>query len=135
VLASEQARMVALHDCDIATYDRELLARRCYPVAHPSLGFDSCKGYYARVTVRLNDRARRLFVTPLIRALRAILGPHPYLVYMDTFRYPLAGEIALDVDLVRRVRIPHDWALEVGTLAEVYRNCAPRAVSIRTGVV
>ncbi|MBM3855822.1 MAG: glycosyl transferase [Verrucomicrobia bacterium] len=128
VLASEQARMVAMHDCDIATYDRELLARLCYPVAHPALGFDFCKGYYARVTDRLNGRAMRLFVTPLIRALRAILGQHPYLVYMDTFRYPLAGEIALDVDLVRRVRIPHDWALEVGTLAEVYRNCAPRAI-------
>ena len=43
VLASEQVRMVALHDCDIVNYDRELLARLCYPVAHPSLGFDFCK--------------------------------------------------------------------------------------------
>jgi len=32
------------------------------------------------------------------------------------------------VDLVRRVRIPHDWALEVGMLAEVFRNSAPRAI-------
>ena len=128
VLASEQARMVAMHDCDIVSYNRELLARLCYPVAHPSLGFDFCKGYYARVTDRLNGRVMRLLLTPLLRALRTILGQHPYLVYMDTFRYPLAGEIALDVDLVRRVRIPHDWALEVGTLAEVFRNCAPRAI-------
>jgi glucosyl-3-phosphoglycerate synthase len=29
---------------------------------------------------------------------------------------------------VRRLRIPHDWALEVGLLAEVFRNCAPRAI-------
>jgi len=128
VLASEQARMVAIHDCDILTYSRELLARLCYPVAHPSLGFDFCKGYYARVTDRLNGRVMRLLVTPLIRALKSILGQHPYLVYMDTFRYPLAGEMALDVDLVRRLRIPHDWALEVGVLAEVFRNCAPRAI-------
>jgi glucosyl-3-phosphoglycerate synthase len=128
VLASEEARMVVLHDCDILTYNRELLARLCYPVAHPSLGFDFCKGYYARVTDRLNGRVMRLLVTPLLRALKSILGPHPYLVYMDTFRYPLAGEVALDVDLVRRVRIPHDWALEIGMLAEVYRNCSPRAI-------
>lgn len=128
VLASEQARMVAMHDCDIVTYDRELLARLCYPVAHPSLGFDFCKGYYARVTDRLNGRVMRLLLTPLLRALKSILGPHPYLVYMDTFRYPLAGEIALDVDLLRRVRIPRDWALEVGMLSEVFRNCAPRAI-------
>jgi glucosyl-3-phosphoglycerate synthase len=70
----------------------------------------------------------RLFVTPLIRALKSILGQHPYLVYMDSFRYPLAGEMALDTDLARRVRIPHDWALEVGMLAEVFRNSAPRAI-------
>ncbi len=128
VLACEQARMVAVHDCDIITYSRELLARLIYPVAHPSLGFDYCKGYYARVTERLNGRVMRLMMTPLLRALKSILGPHPYLVYMDTFRYPLAGEFALDADLVRRVRIPHDWALEVGLLSEVFRNCAPRAI-------
>ena len=128
VLASEQARMVAVHDCDILTYNRELLARLCYPVAHPSLGFDFCKGYYARVTDQLNGRVMRLMVTPLLRALKSILGQHPYLVYMDTFRYPLAGEFSMDVDLVRRVRIPYDWALEVGMLAEVFRNSAPRAI-------
>src|ERR1051325_7463007 len=91
VLASEQSRMVALHDCDIVTYDREMLARLCYPVAHPALGFDFCKGYYARVTDKLNGRVMRLMVTPLIRALKSILGPHPSLVYMDSFRYRLAG--------------------------------------------
>lgn len=128
VLASEQSRLVAVHDCDILTYSREILARLCYPVAHPSLGFDYCKGYYARVTDRLNGRVMRLLVTPLLRALKSILGLHPYLVYMDTFRYPLAGEFALDTDLIRRVRIPHDWALEVGLLAEVFRNTAPRAI-------
>jgi glucosyl-3-phosphoglycerate synthase len=127
-LASEQGRMVAVHDCDIITYNRELLARLCYPVAHPAMGFDYCKGYYARVTDKLNGRVMRLLVTPLLRALKTIVGQHPYLVYMDTFRYPLAGEFAMDMDLVRRVRIPHDWALEMGLLAEVFRNSAPRAI-------
>jgi glucosyl-3-phosphoglycerate synthase len=127
-LASERARMVAVHDCDISTYNRELLARLCYPVAHPALGFDYCKGYYARVTDKLNGRVMRLLVTPLLRALKTIIGQHPYLVYMDTFRYPLAGEFSMDMDMVRRVRIPHDWALEMGLLAEVFRNSAPRAI-------
>jgi glucosyl-3-phosphoglycerate synthase len=128
VLASDQARMVAVHDCDIITYNRELLARLCYPVAHPSLGFDFCKGYYARVTEKLNGRAMRLLITPLLRACKSILGQHPYLVYMDTFRYPLAGEFSMDLDVIRRVRIPYDWALEIGMLSEVFRNCAPRAI-------
>ncbi len=128
VLASEKARMVAVHDCDIVTYNRELLARLCYPVAHPAFGFDFCKGYYARVSNKLNGRVMRLFVTPLLRALKSIVGPHPFLVYLDTFRYPLAGEVAMDIDLVRRNRIPDDWGLEVGMLAEVFRNSAPRAI-------
>ncbi len=127
-LASEEARMVAVHDCDIVTYTRELLARLCYPVAHPRLGFDFCKGYYARLSDKLNGRVMRLLFTPLVRAFKSMLGAHPFLVYLDTFRYPLAGEISLDLDLVRRLRIPHDWALEVGMLAEVFRNASPRAI-------
>lgn len=128
VLASEQSQMVAVHDCDIITYNRELLARLCYPVAHPSLGFDFCKGYYARYTNRLNGRVMRLLMTPLLRSLESILGPHPYLVYMDTFRYPLSGEFSLDLDLVRRNRIPFDWGLEVGMLADVFRNSSPKSI-------
>jgi glucosyl-3-phosphoglycerate synthase len=128
VLASEQARMVAVHDCDILTYNHELLARLCYPVAHPSLGFDFCKGYYARVTQKLNGRVMRLMVTPFLRSLLGILGPHPFLVYLDNFRYPLSGEICLDLDLIRRTRIPSDWGLEVGMLAEIYRHAAVKSI-------
>ena len=37
---------------------------------------------------------------------------------------PLAGEFAMDINLARVNRIPADWGLEIGVLAEVYRNCA-----------
>jgi len=33
ILALENSHVIALHDCDIVTYDRELLARLCYPVS------------------------------------------------------------------------------------------------------
>ena len=128
VLANERSAMVACHDCDITTYNRELLARLCYPVAHPHLGFDFCKGYSARYTHRLHGRVMRLLFTPLMRSLESILGLQPLLVYLDTFRYPLSGEMCLDLDLVRRVRVPSDWGLEVGMLAEVFRNSAARAI-------
>ena len=128
VLAHEAARVVAVHDCDILNYSRELLARLCYPLVHPGFGFDFCKGYYARVSDRLHGRVTRLLFTPLVRALKSIIGPHPFLVHLETFRYPLAGEVALRLDQVRRLRIPHDWALELGILAEIHRNCAPRAM-------
>jgi glucosyl-3-phosphoglycerate synthase len=123
ILALENSQVIALHDCDIVTYERELLARLCYPVAHPNIGFEFCKGYYSRVTDQLHGRVTRLFVSPLLRALKATLGPNPFLDYLDSFRYILAGEFAMDIELARRLRIPGDWGIEVGVLAEVHRNC------------
>ena len=128
VLAEARCHVIAVHDCDIVTYDRELLARLCYPVVHPSLGFEFAKGYYARVTDRMNGRVTRLFMTPLLRSLQVVAGRHPLLVYLDSFRYALAGEFAMKTDLARVNRIPSDWGLEVGMLAEVHRNCALQRV-------
>jgi glucosyl-3-phosphoglycerate synthase len=128
VLASGVARVIAVHDCDIRDYPRELLARLCYPTANPNLHYEFAKGYYARVTDRLYGRVTRLFVTPLLRAMKAVLGSHPLLDYLDTFRYPLAGECSMTVDQARINRIPSDWGLEVGLLVEVYRNCSPKRI-------
>lgn len=124
VLARGKSRVIAMHDCDIINYNRALLARLCYPVANPHSEYEFCKGYYSRYTEQMYGRATRLFFTPFIRALEKILGYLPFLVYMDSFRYALAGEIAMRRDLAMAMRIPSDWGLEVGTLAEVYRNMA-----------
>lgn len=122
ILSQHKFSAIALHDCDIVTYGRDLLARLCYPVTNPSMDYDFCKGFYSRVTDKMHGRATRLLVTPLLRALEKILGHHPLLVFLDSFRYILAGEFSMDVKLARINRIPGDWGLEVGTLAEVYRN-------------
>jgi len=128
ILALENSHVIALHDCDIVTYDRDLLARLCYPVTHPNIGFEFCKGYYSRVTDQMHGRVTRIFVSPLIRSLKATLGPNDFLDYLDSFRYILAGEFSMDVELARRLRIPGDWGIEVGVLAEVHRNCVLRRV-------
>ncbi|HVN36980.1 MAG TPA: glycosyl transferase [Myxococcota bacterium] len=128
VLATNVARVIAVHDCDIRTYDRELLARLCYPTAHPNLHYEFAKGYYGRVADRLYGRVTRLFVGPLLRAMKAVLGSHPLLDYLDSFRYPLAGEVSMTTDLARINRIPADWGLEIGTLVEVYRNSSPKRI-------
>lgn len=128
VLAGEQCNVIGLHDCDILTYDRSLLGRLVYPLVDPSLGFEYSKGYYPRFTDKLNGRVTRLFVAPLVRCLTQLLGKVPFLEYLNGFRYPLAGEFAMHVNLARSVRIPGDWGLEVGMLAEVYRNTAPRRI-------
>ncbi|MEJ2314576.1 MAG: glycosyl transferase [Nitrospirota bacterium] len=128
VLSQQEIRVIALHDCDIVTYSREMLARLCYPVTNPNLDYDFCKGYYSRVTDRMHGRVTRLLVTPLIRSLERIVGHLPLLSFFDSFRYILAGEFSMDVDLARINKIPGDWGLEVGVLAEIYRNTAVRRI-------
>jgi glucosyl-3-phosphoglycerate synthase len=128
ILAKDSSEVIALHDCDVLTYDRALLARLCYPLVNPNMDYEFCKGYYPRVTDRLYGRVTRLFITPIIRALIQIVGHLPFLVYLDSFRYPLAGEFSMKTDLVRINRIPSDWGLEVGSLAEVFRNVASKRI-------
>ena len=128
VLSGGKSDVIALHDCDIISYKLELLARLCYPVVNPGFDYVFCKGYYARVTEKLHGRVTRLFVFPIVRALEKIVGPHPFLDFLESFRYPLAGEFCMIADLARVNRIPWDWGLEVGVLAEVYRNYSPKRV-------
>lgn len=124
-LASGKAESIALHDCDITTYDRELLARLIYPVANPHFNYEFCKGFYARIANgKLNGRVSRLLVTPLLRSFKTIMGYRDYLEYMDSFRYPLAGEFSFRRDVLKDIRIPSDWGLEIGVLSEMYRNYA-----------
>lgn len=125
LLATGDCDVIAVHDCDIRNYDRQFLARLCYPVVNPNLDFEFCKGYYARVTDRLHGRVTRLFMTPLLRALLGMAPATPLLDFLDSFRYCLAGEFAMKASLARVNRIPGDWGLEVGVLAEIYRNCSP----------
>ncbi|MBP16139.1 MAG: glycosyl transferase [Acidimicrobiaceae bacterium] len=132
-LASDRAQTVALHDADVRTYDRRMVARLLYPVVHPSFEYAFSKGYYYRTSAasddpggrdgeRLYGRVSRLFVTPLVRALGLAFGRSDFLDYLDSFRYPLGGEYAMHADLVRTLRIPADWGLEIGLLADVYRR-------------
>lgn len=123
ILSTGRSESVALHDCDILTYDRSLLAKLIYPVAHPQFNYEFCKGYYARVADgKINGRVSRLLVTPLLRALKRTVGNNEYLEFMDSFRYPLAGEFSFRRDVLNDIRIPSDWGLEIGVLSEMHRN-------------
>lgn len=124
-LASGKSKAVALHDCDIVTYDRSMPARLLYPLAHPSFNYLFCKGYYYRAAQgKLNGRVFRLLVIPLIRALKQVLGRNDYLDYMGSFRYALSGEFSMRSEVVSSLRFPSDWGLEIGTLSEMFRNCS-----------
>lgn len=125
MISSGKSEAIALHDADIVTYNREMLARLVYPVADPSFNFKYCKGYYFRTDEeKMHGRAVRLLVTPLLRTLKKLIGHHDYLEYLDSFRYPLAGEFSMRADVIKTIRIPYDWGLEIGILSEVERNNA-----------
>ncbi len=122
ILADRDVYAIALHDCDIVNYTREIPSRLIYPVVHPSLDFEFSKGYYARLTDRLYGRVMRLFYTPLIRALKRILGYNAFIEYLDNFRYALSGEFAFTGNLAKGIQISPTWGLEVSLLSEVYQK-------------
>ncbi len=120
-----EAGSVALHDCDITTYNRELLARLVYPVSNPHFNYEFCKGYYPRIRDgTLSGRVTRLLVTPLLKTFKKVLGHRDYIEFIDVFRYPLAGEFSFKSRLLKEIRIPCDWGLEIGLLSEMQRNQA-----------
>lgn len=134
VLGSNKVESVALHDCDITTYDRSLLARLIYPVANPQFNYAFAKGFYTRISNNtINGRVTRLLVTPLIRALKTTVGinnekANEFLNHIDSYRYPLAGEFAFRTGMISDLRIPSDWGLEIGVLSEMKRNVSSNRI-------
>jgi glucosyl-3-phosphoglycerate synthase len=124
VLANRRHWVIAMHDCDIRNYSRRMLARLCYPCAIRGMEFEFAKAYYMRVTDRIYGRVTRLFFTPLIRALQTIIAGQAFLAFLQSFRYPLSGEISMARSLAFVLRMPGDWGLEIGTLSEVYRTAS-----------
>ncbi len=121
----------ALHDADITTYDRMIPTKLLYPIIEPKLDFFFSKGYYARINLKnrkIYGRINRLFIGPILEVLQEKLNYSKFLTYMQSFSYPLAGELALYSDLATHIRIPNDWGLELGLLAELYRNAAYRRI-------
>jgi glucosyl-3-phosphoglycerate synthase len=118
----------ALQDADVLSFQRSTLARLCFSVAEPTLGFDFAKMYYSRVTDRLYGRVSRLFFAPLLLSLIHVAGHHPLLDFLQSFRYPLSGECALRASLASSLPVWEGWSLEVGMLTEVFRRIEPERV-------
>ncbi len=129
ILADRDTYAIGLHDTDIVNYSRELVARLFYPVVHPALDYEFCKGYYARATDRFYGRVTRLFYTPLIRSLKKILGYNRFLEFLDSFRFALSGEFAFVTTLARGLRISPTWGLEVSMLSEIYSKTTVNRVA------
>ncbi len=131
-IASLELYAFVIHDADIISYSGTLPTRILYPVVEPRLDFFFAKGYYARVnleTKKMYGRVYRLFVQPLLEALHEKLGhSSEFLRYLQAFRYTLSGDVAITSDLALNLRIPCDWGLEIGMLAELYRNASYKRI-------
>jgi glucosyl-3-phosphoglycerate synthase len=122
-LSQTELQALIIHDCDIQNYAASLPVSLAVPVAH--LEYQFCKGFYSRVQEQLYGRATRLFVIPMVRALVRTLGHLPLLDFIDSFRYPLAGECALSTGLAASLSVENGWGVEIGWLCDAYRLIDP----------
>ena len=131
-IASLRSYAIALHDADIRSYSELIPAKLVYPLIEPELDFKFNKGFYARVNLEKNimyGRVFRLFLHPLLRSLIYEIGSEPDFVrFLRSFRYPISGEFALTSDLSLDVDLPGDWGLEIGIMAEMYRNVTHKRI-------
>lgn len=131
-IASLRSYAIALHDADIRSYSEVIPAKLVYPLIEPELDFKFNKGFYARINLEKNimyGRVFRLFLHPLLRSLVYEIGSEPDFVrFLRSFRYPISGEFALTSDLSLDVDLPGDWGLEIGIMAEMYRNVTHKRI-------
>ena len=131
-IASLELHAIAIHDADITTYSGLLPTKLLYSVVEPRLDFWFAKGYYARIDLekrRIYGRIYRLFINPLLEALQKKLpNKSTFIRYLQSFRYTLSGEMAIYTDIALNLRIPSDWGLEIGILAELYRNASNKRI-------
>jgi len=131
-IASLRSYAIALHDADIRSYSEMIPAKLVYPLIEPELDFKFNKGFYARINLEKNimyGRVFRLFLHPLLRSLIYEIGSEPDFVrFLRSFRYPISGEFALTSDLALDVDLPGDWGLEIGIMAEMYRNVTHKRI-------
>ncbi|MEK0449982.1 MAG: Glucosyl-3-phosphoglycerate synthase [Verrucomicrobiota bacterium] len=126
ILDERRHEIIATQDCDVASFRRHDLARLCMPIA--AMGYQFSKSYYSRATDRLYGRVTRLFVAPLLQACTRVLGHHPLLDFLASFRFPLAGEVAMTAAAARLLPVAPGWALELAMLCDVFRTIDPRDV-------
>ena len=131
-IASIKNYAIALHDADVLNYNEMIPTKLLYPIVEHELDFKFNKGYYARVNLQkriIYGRVFRLFLHPLLQSFVDLMGSEPHFVrFLRSFRYPISGEFALTSDLARDVDIPGDWGLEIGIMAEMYRNVQSKRI-------
>ena len=108
---------IVVHDADISTYEASFVARLAHPIVDDRLGFDFVKGFYPRFdNAGLNGRVSRLLVGPLLESLISVVPENADLKYLESFRYPLAGEFASRISVAQSIAMPEHWGVDIALL-------------------
>ena len=138
LFARKDCDVIALHDCDILTYDRIFLGRLILPTANIHNIFQFCKGYYPRMAPKektMYGRVSRLFMIPFCDTMGTLMQSRGYhemarfFNYHRAFKYHLSGEVSFTARLGRSLDIAYDWGLEVAMSSEVYHRANPRRIA------
>lgn len=126
-----EAAVVAIHDADIVTYDARLLTRLVYAVADPGGRYMASKGYYARFDDRtLHGRLTRLLISPLAEVAVRLAPASVYAELIHNLRYPLAGELAINMKLAAELPMSVGWGVELATLADLQQRIGDRLCQV-----
>ena len=121
------ANYVGVIDADIRTFHYRQLNRLFYPVV--ALNYQFSKAAYIRVADnRMYGRIKRLLLDPFLLALKLKFRESEdekfinLVDYLTAFNYQLSGEVAFEINLLKRMHFATNWGVELFTLIEAYRK-------------
>lgn len=123
--------VIALHDCDIVTYDELLVARLFQPMCMPEGDhIEYVKGNYIRYNDNgLNGRVTRLFGPSFFDTVANVLQHNDeynekargLVSFVRAFNYTFSGEMAFSGGLLEAIELPNDYSMEIRLLEQAYR--------------
>ncbi len=121
------ADYVGVIDADIRTFHYRQLDRLFYPVI--VLNYQFSKASYIRIgNNRMYGRIKRLLLDPFLLALKRKFRESEdekfisLIDYLLAFNYQLSGEVAFEMNLLKRMHFATNWGVELFTLIEAYRK-------------
>ena len=121
------ASYIGVIDADIRTFHHRQLDRLFYPII--VLNYQFSKASYLRIgNNRMYGRIKRLLLDPFLLALKRKFRESEderfmrLIDYLLAFNYQLSGEVAFEVNLLKRMHFATNWGVELFTLIEAYRK-------------
>jgi len=121
------ANYIGVIDADIRTFHHRQLDRLFYPII--ILNYQFSKASYLRIgNNRMYGRIKRLLLDPFLLALKRKFRESEdekfisLIDYLLAFNYQLSGEVAFEINLLKRMHFATNWGVELFTLIEAYRK-------------